>query len=100
VGQFCHVTTTHICSELTFVNVTLDADAVISNSSKKMGGSNAYPDPAPKKWVGPDPEKHIGSTPLADKGTVCRLRRRFRFRVTLWLWLRLATDARDGTFSD
>ena len=28
------------------------------------GGSNAYPDPAPKKWVGPDPEKHIRSTPL------------------------------------
>ena len=31
-----------------------------------MGGSNAYPDPAPKKWVGPDPEKLIGSTPLAS----------------------------------
>ena len=35
----------------------LDADAVINNSSQKVGGSNAYPDPAPKKWVGPDPEK-------------------------------------------
>jgi len=43
----------------------LNADAVINNSSQKVGGSNAYPDPAPKKWVGPDPEKHIGSTPLA-----------------------------------
>ena len=43
----------------------LDADAVINNSSQKVGGSNAYPDPAPRKWVGPDPEKHIGSTPLA-----------------------------------
>ena len=42
----------------------LDADAVINNSSQKVGGSNAYPDPAPKRWVGPDPEKHIGSTPL------------------------------------
>ena len=42
----------------------LNADAVINNSSQKVGGSNAYPDPAPKKWVGPDPEKHIGSTPL------------------------------------
>jgi len=31
-----------------------------------VGGSNAYPDPAPKKWVGPDPEKLIGSTPLAS----------------------------------
>jgi len=41
---------------LTFVNVMLDADAVINNSSQKVGGSNAYPDPAPKKWVGPDPE--------------------------------------------
>ena len=38
--------------------------AVINNSSQKVGGSNAYPDPAPKRWVGPDPEKHIGSTPL------------------------------------
>jgi len=34
-----------------------------------VGGSNAYPDPAPKKWVGPDPEKHIGSTFLARGGT-------------------------------
>jgi len=42
----------------------LDADAVINNSSQKVGGSNAYPDPAPKKWVGPDPQKHTGSTPL------------------------------------
>jgi len=41
----------------------LDADAVINNSSQNVGGSNAYPDPAPEKWVGPDPEKHIGSTP-------------------------------------
>jgi len=29
----------------------LDADAVINNSTQK--------------WVGPDPEKHIGSTPLS-----------------------------------
>ena len=35
----------------------LDADAVINSSSQKVGGSNAYPDPAPKNWVGPDPEK-------------------------------------------
>jgi len=42
----------------------LDADAVTNNSSQKVGRSNAYPDPAPKKWVGPDPEKHMGSTPL------------------------------------
>jgi len=42
----------------------LDADAVINNSSQKVGGSNAYQDPTPKKWVGSDPEKHIGSTPL------------------------------------
>ena len=34
------------------------------HSSQKVGGSNASPDPAPKKWVGPDPEQHIGSTPL------------------------------------
>ena len=40
----------------------LDADAVINNSSQKVCGYNAYPDPAPKKWVGPDPEKHIGTT--------------------------------------
>jgi len=44
----------------------LDADAVINNSSQKVGGSDAYPDPAPKKWVGPDPEKHIRSTPLLN----------------------------------
>ena len=49
---------------LTFVNVMLDTDAVINNSSQKVGGSNAYQDPTPKKWVGSDPEKHIGSTPL------------------------------------
>jgi len=42
----------------------LDADTVINNSSQKVGGSNAYPGPAPKKVGGPDPEKHIGSTPL------------------------------------
>jgi len=47
----------------------LDADAVINNSSQK------WVDPMPirtqllKKWVGPDPEKHIGSTPLARGGT-------------------------------
>ena len=41
---------------MTFVNVMLDADAVVNNLSQKVGGSNAYPDPAPKKWVGPDPE--------------------------------------------
>jgi len=35
----------------------------INNSSQKVGGYNAYPDPAPKKWVGPDPE-NTGSTPL------------------------------------
>jgi len=44
----------------------LDADAVINNSSQKVGGSNACPDPAPKKWLGPDPVKHIGSTSLDD----------------------------------
>jgi len=37
---------------LTFVNVVLDADAVINNSSQKVGGSNAYPDPAAKKVGG------------------------------------------------
>jgi len=42
----------------------LDADEAINNSSQKVGGSNAYPDPVLKKWVGPDPEKHIGSMPL------------------------------------
>ena len=50
----------------------LDADAVINNSSQKVGGSNAYPDPAPKKWVGPDPETPIGSTLLL----VYRMRKR------------------------
>ena len=36
-------------NDLTFVNVILDADAVINNSSQKVGGSNASLDPAPKK---------------------------------------------------
>jgi len=35
----------------------LDADAVINNSSQKVGGSNAYPDPAPKKVGGSEPRK-------------------------------------------
>jgi len=35
----------------------LDADAVINNSSQKVGGSNAYPDPAPKKVGGSGPRK-------------------------------------------
>jgi len=35
----------------------LDADAVINNSSQKVGGSNAYPDPAPKKAGGSGPRK-------------------------------------------
>ena len=39
-----------------FVNV-VDADAVINNSSQKVGGSNAYPDPAPKKVGGFGPRK-------------------------------------------
>jgi len=47
----------------------LDADTVINNSSQEVGGSNAYPDPAPKKWVGPDPEIHIGSMPLVARVT-------------------------------
>ena len=47
----------------------LDADAVINNSSQKVGGSNAYPDPAPKKRVGPDQEKRIGSMPLVTAGS-------------------------------
>ena len=42
---------------LTFVNVMLDADAVINNSSQKVGGSNAYPDPAAKKVGGSGPRK-------------------------------------------
>ena len=52
----------------------LDAGGVINNSSQKVGGSNAYPDPAPKKWVGPDPEKHIGSTllgPVSERASCC-----------------------------
>ena len=58
----------------------LDADAVINNSSQKVGGSNAYPDPAPKKWVGPDPEKkHIGSTPLEASGTQA-----IKLKLTSW----------------
>ena len=35
----------------------LDADAVINNSSQKVGRSNAYPDPTPKKWVTLPPTK-------------------------------------------
>jgi len=35
----------------------LDTDAVINNSSQKVGGSNAYPDPAPKKVGGSGPRK-------------------------------------------
>ena len=35
----------------------LDADAVINNSSQKVGGSNTYPDPAPKKVGGSGPKK-------------------------------------------
>jgi len=36
----------------------LDADAVINHSSQKVGGSNAYPDPAPKKvGAGSGPRK-------------------------------------------
>jgi len=35
----------------------LDADAVINNSSQKLGGSNAYPDPAPKTVGGSGPRK-------------------------------------------
>ena len=35
----------------------LDADAVINNSSQKVGGSNAYPDSAPKKVGGSGPRK-------------------------------------------
>jgi len=35
----------------------LDADAVINNSSQKVGGSNAYPDPAPKILGGSGPRK-------------------------------------------
>ena len=39
------------------VNGMLDADTVINNSSQKVGGSNAYPDPAPKKVGGSGPRK-------------------------------------------
>ena len=35
----------------------LDADAVINNSFHKVGGSNAYPAPAPKKVGGSGPRK-------------------------------------------
>jgi len=35
----------------------LDADALINDSSQKVGGSNAYPDPAPKKVGGSGPRK-------------------------------------------
>ena len=45
-------------NDLTFVNVMLDADAVINNSSQKVAGSNAYPDPAPKKVGGSGPRKN------------------------------------------
>ena len=51
----------------------LDADAEINNSSQKVGGSNAYPDPAHKKVGGSGPRKHIVSTPCvetASPGTI------------------------------
>jgi len=51
-----HTTTTSV-SLVTFVNVMLDADTVINNSSQKVGGSNAYLDPAPKKVGGSGPRK-------------------------------------------
>ena len=35
----------------------LDADAIINNSSEKVGGSNAYPNSAPKKVGGSGPRK-------------------------------------------
>jgi len=35
----------------------LDADAVINNSSQKVGGSNAYPDPAPENVGGSGPRR-------------------------------------------
>jgi len=41
----------------------LDADAVINNSSQKVGGSNAFPDPARKTVGGSGPRK-TSSTPL------------------------------------
>ena len=44
----------------------LDADAAINNSSQKVGGSNAYPDPAPKKVGGSGPRKtHMIYAPAA-----------------------------------
>ena len=42
---------------MTFVNVMLDADTAINNSSQKMGGSNAYSDAHPKKVGGSGPRK-------------------------------------------
>ena len=33
-----------------------------------------------KKWVGPDPEKHIGSTPLLGPGSVLLRRREKRLK--------------------
>jgi len=52
----------------------LDADAIINNLSQKVGGS-IMPiwTQLLKKWVGLDPEKHIGSAPLlmvAEKNDV------------------------------
>jgi len=54
----------------------LDADAIINNLSQKVGGS-IMPiwTQLLKKWVGLDPEKHIGSAPLlmvAEKMTSSR----------------------------
>jgi len=49
----------------------LDADAVINNLSQKVGGSNAYPDPAPKKVGGSGPRKtHRIYAPECDKLSV------------------------------
>jgi len=45
--KFCSHKT--MFTETSLVNVMLDADAVIKNPSQKVGGSNAYPDPGPKK---------------------------------------------------
>jgi len=52
----------------------LDADAVINNSSQKVGGSNAYPDTALKKVGGSGPRKTHriyapGSTGQTDRQT-------------------------------
>ena len=88
-----------------FVDVMLDADAVINNSSQKVDGSNAYPDPAPKKWVGPDPEKHIGSTPLDQwcavwwnvRANVCCVARHWLCTVNS-LTARIAYVHRDSLF--